>query len=171
MFRVVALSLALTSCYAPDLADCAVTCGADRDCGGGQVCTAGTCAREGITCTAIPGVDAPASVVDASDPDAPHIPDSSDAPVTTLRVKIKDLGRVTPDGFAACTTGECLYQLPAGQPIALTAVPAANRIFEKWEDACTGQLTPVCTITPTGPAETRATAKFKKPGPGGEDDD
>lgn len=169
------LTLALVSCYSPDLSDCAVTCAADSDCGGGQVCTTGMCAREGLACSVAPGVDAIASIVDAgTDPDAAVAdgpgtsPDGStqpDAPptpeTTTLRVKIKDLGRVTPSGFAACTTGECTYQVPAGQPITLTAVPNASRIFEKWEEACAGQPLAICVITPSA-NPTRVTAKFKK---------
>ncbi len=175
------LTLTLIGCYSPDLSDCAVTCAADSECGGGQICAAGMCAREGIDCSVAPGVDAVASIVDAgTEPDAPINPDANpdgpppppppDAPpaTTTLRVKIKDQGRVTPNGFAPCTTGECTYQVPIGQSITLTAVPNANRIFEKWEEACTGQLLPICTLTPTG--TTNVTGKFKKPGNNDEDD-
>ncbi len=172
MVRFAFVSLALTSCYTPDLADCTVTCAADSDCGGGQRCSpAGICAREGESCAAIVGVDASASIepdaaldpdASAPDPDAPPAPpDAPPEPTTTmLRVKIKDKGKVTPAGFAACTAGECLYHVALGQAITLTAVPNPNRIFEKWEEACAGQL-PTCTITPTG--STNVTAKFKKP--------
>lgn len=160
-------ALTLAGCYSPDLADCTVTCASAADCGGDQVCTAGVCAREGVSCmVAAPGVDAVAMI----DPDAGIEPDAApDAPppppTTTLRVKIRDKGRVTPSGMTACTQGECTYTVEVGQTITLTANADLGYRFEKWEEACTGHPLAVCTITVD--AETRVTGKFKKLGPGG----
>lgn len=166
------LALTLAGCYAPDLADCTVSCATDGDCGGGQVCTGGMCSHEGVSCKAAPpGVDAVAMIdpdagiePDAPEPDAPPPP-----PTTTLRVKIKDRGRVTPSGMAACTQGECTYTVEVGQAITLTADPDPGYRFEKWEEACTGHPLAICTLTVN--TEARVTGKFKKLGPGNNNDD
>lgn len=181
--RLLSLSfaLALASCYSPDLADCTVACAADSECGGGQQCNAGMCAQPGIACTRVDDtVDAlpmTSPEQDASVPDANPEPDASTPPpdgppdpppppppqTTTLRVKIKDQGRVTPSGHQSCApNSECLYTVVVGQPITLEADPNPNRIFEKWEEACSGS-SPSCTITPLAGPQTRVTAKFKKP--------
>jgi len=144
----------LTACYAPDLADCVVSCTSDSDCGGGQTCTDRVCARDGVSCTAEPGTDAA-----ALEPDA--MPDTS-TDQTSLRVKIHELGSVTVPGREACTATACTYDVDVGTPITLEAIPAGNRIFEKWEEACTGQLTTTCSITPATAVESRVTAKFVK---------
>jgi len=176
-FLRLTLALTLVDCYSPDLADCTVTCASDGDCADGQACTAGRCVREGLSCTTEPGVDALAAVEpdavqpgpdgpppDSSQPDPDAPPPPPDAPSqTSLRVKIKDRGTVTPTGHVTCATMECTYTVDAGVPITLIAVPLPNRIFESWEDGCTGQPTATCTITPMIGPETLVTAKFKKP--------
>ncbi len=175
------LALTLVGCYSPDLADCTVTCAADTDCGGGQTCNGGQCAREGLSCATGAGTDAdiampPDAMADSAplrpdaasqlDPDAPVAePDAPPPPpTTTLRVKVKDHGRVTPGGLVPCTDeqDECIYTVEVGEPITLTAMPQGNRVFEKWEEACEGQPTPICVIT-VGSTQTKVTAKFRKP--------
>lgn len=180
MFVRLALALTLVGCYSPDLADCAVTCAADTDCGGGQVCTRGQCAREGVTCATAPGpdadvatpLDAMPSPPDASsqpDPDGPPAePDASPPPppppTTTLRVRVKDHGRVTPSGRGPCTDEEeeCVYTVEVGEVITLTAVPEGNRVFERWEETCENQPAPICVIT-AGSSQVRVTGQFRKP--------
>ncbi len=144
-------ALNLVGCYSPELADCTVTCSSDGDCGDGQSCGEQGLCSAGATCTPA-GSDA---AVTADSPDA--------TPQTMLRVKITDQGVVNIPDQTQCTMelSECSYTVDRGVEIQLTAEPLNDRIFEKWEEACTGQLTPTCTITPTGP-ELKVTAKFKR---------
>lgn len=166
-----AFALSLFACYSPELADCTVTCTDDTDCGGGQQCTRGRCAGEGVSCDTVSanvpdaGALPPDTAVqpDAPTPDAP--PDAPpQPPTTTLRVRIEDNGRVTPSGYPVCTADdeECTYTVDAGQPITLTAVPNGNRVFERWEEACEGQPQ-ICVVFPQAGTQTRVTAKFRKP--------
>lgn len=151
VLKALAISIALTACYSPELANCTVACGADTDCGDGQRCNAqGLCAGDGVACNAS---EADAAVTaDTQEPD-------SQVPQTMLRVHVMDQGEVT-FGSHLCTM-DCTVPVDTGVELTLVAAPKPTRIFEKWEEACGGQPTTSCTITPTG-NETRVTAKFKK---------
>jgi hypothetical protein len=156
LLRLALAALLLGACYSPDLAECTVSCASDGDCGGGQVCTSGLCAAEGATCNA-EGADAAVVEPDAPEPDAA-------LPQTQLRLRVMDQGSVTPTGKTACTMElmECRYSVDVGVPLTLTAEPEGTRIFEKWDEACAGQMTNVCTLTPMMGPELKVTAKFKK---------
>ncbi len=153
-----ALCLVLAGCYAPNLPDCRVACAADEDCAPGQSCGAeGLCTGHG-TCS----TDGARS--DARPEDALELPDAPpDAATGILRIKLVDQGTVTIPGHPPCdpqTSLECSYIVPLGIPITLDATPLANRVFETWQEACTGAI-PSCTLVPVDP-ETDVTAKFHK---------
>lgn len=156
LLKLALATLLLGACYSPDLAECTVSCASDGDCGGGQVCTSGLCAAEGASCTG-EGADAAVVEPDAPEPDAP-------LPQTQLRLRVMDQGSVTPSGLTACTMdlGECKYSVAVGVALSLTAEPMGNRVFEKWEEACAGEMTNVCTVTPAMGPELKVTAKFRK---------
>lgn len=152
--RAAVLALAVAGCYSPELADCAVACRSNADCGDGQACNdQGLCAGAGVTCNA--EVDAAVTADSPVEPDAPP-------PQTMLRIHVMDRGEVQLAGHASCTMeADCMIPVDSGERITLTAEPLEERFFEKWEEACAGQLTDTCTLTPTG-NEVRVTAKFKK---------
>ena len=154
LLRAASIALVLAGCYSPALADCAVTCGSEADCGDGQTCDEQhLCAGAGVRCNS-PEADAAVTA------DAPLEPDAT--PQTMLRIHVMDQGEVEVPGHAPCTMDEdCTFAVDEGVPLTLTATPKGNRIFEKWEEACAGQRTSICTLTPTG-NETNVTAKFKR---------
>ena len=106
----------LSSCYAPDLRDCTVTCSGASACSGGQICGAdGYCAAPGVagTCSAAHGVDAG---LDA-------------APRVVLHIQIMGNGRVDVTGAGTCSSGN-----------------GPGDCFDRWTTAvCTGQ-TSTCTF-------------------------
>jgi len=124
----------LSSCYAPDLRDCTVTCSGASACSGGQICGAdGYCAAPGVagTCSAAHGVDAG---LDA-------------APRVVLHIQIMGNGRVV-TGAGTCSSGngpgDCLISVPKGM-VELHAI-ATDNAFDRWTTAvCTGQ-TSTCTF-------------------------
>lgn len=143
--------IALTGCYSPELAECRVACASDGDCGDGQTChPEGLCAGEGVSCN---GADA-AVTADTPAPDGPP-------PQTSLRLKIMDMGSVQVAGGETCESMDCTFSVDQGVAVMLVATPANDRIFEKWEEACVGQSSTTCTVTPVGP-ELKVTAKFKR---------
>ena len=154
VLRAVSIALALAGCYSPELAERAVACSAEADCGDGQTCNAeGLCASAGVSCRA--SGDAAVTADAPVEPDAPP-------PQTTLRIHVMDRGEVRLAGHAPCTMeDDCLVLVDSGERVTLTAEPLEDRVFDKWEEACAGQPTKTCTLTPTG-TEVRVTAKFKR---------
>jgi hypothetical protein len=121
----------LSSCYAPDLRDCTVTCSGASACAGGQVCGPdGYCAAPGVAgmCGALNGVDA-----------------ASDAtPRVVLHIQIMGNGRVDVTGAGTCSSasgpGDCLISVPKGM-VQLRAI-VVDKPFDLWTTApCTGQTT------------------------------
>lgn len=141
------LSLALLAaggCYAPDLRDCTVTCGAADDCAGDQVCTGGFCAADGVTCT---GGGA-----------------TTDAPVATimLRVDVEGTGTVVIDGVGECTDDQnsCTWTVPAKIMQFEARQIESDKLFERWTTLNCPQSTQTsCTFTPT--SSTTVGAKFQ----------
>lgn len=79
-----------------------------------------------------------------------------------LRIHVMDQGEVRLPGHAPCTMADdCMISVDSGVTVMLTAEPLNDRFFERWEEACAGQLTKICTLMPTG-EEVRVTAKFKR---------
>lgn len=155
-----ALCLVLAGCYAPNLPDCRVACAADQDCAPGQ-----SCGAEGM-CTGHSTCPTDGARSDARPEDALELPDTPpDAATGILRIKLVDQGIVTVPGHPPCDPQtavhmECSYSVLLGIPISLGATPLADRVFEIWQEACTG-ANPSCTVVPVG-AETDVTAKFHK---------
>lgn len=164
ILRIAAAVLALGACYAPELADCAVTCASSDDCGPGQACDAdswcasptmaGRCERPdgGATNDAAMVGDA-FSVVDAA-PDAPaHV---------TLVVQIGGHGRVTIASVGTCADTapghQCTFSVTTGIPRVLVAEGTGEDEFDRWTGACAGQGAS-CALTPV--AATTTQAKFK----------
>lgn len=172
---VAIFGLALVAgCYEPRLRDCTVSCAADSECTGGQVCgDDGFCAAPDIAgrCTtpsegrpdappapdaAVP-LDAPA--IDAAAPDA--------SPLIVLRVQVTGRGAVAVDGRGLCTTaapqrGDCMYDIPRGVPQTLRALAAPDHVFETWTGAVCKGADAICTFTPV--AATTVAAKFQRRG-------
>jgi hypothetical protein len=157
--------IALAACYEPVLPDCTVMCSSDSDCAGGQTCIDQWCTHEGVTCSLVaPGGDAAFSEDSASPTDAPALPDGSQGGI--LRVKIAEQGVVYVPGQAPCDSftapgDECMYTVLLGAPVTLEADPHDGRYFERWEQACQGQVGTTCTITPIV-WETKVEARFHK---------
>ncbi len=155
LLRAASIAFVLAGCYSPELADCAVACSSEADCGDGQTCSEQRlCAGAGVSCNAFEG-DAAVTA------DGPVEPDAS-PPQTMLRIHVTDQGEVRIPGHAPCTMADdCRISVDSGATVTLTAEPLNDRVFEKWEEACEGQLTKTCTLMPTGD-EVRVTAKFKR---------
>lgn len=137
----VVLAVATISCYAPELRDCTVTCGGADTCAGDQVCSAGRCAAEGVSCSG--------AMVDAS------------GPLIMLRVRVEGTGKVVLAGVGECDDSECTWQVPMGL-LRLEAQETDNaKPFERWTtpNCGTSPQVPTCTFTPT--AGTTVGAKFK----------
>lgn len=154
VLRTLALCALATACYAPDLRDCTVTCSRADECAPGQICGAdGLCAA-----TARAGRCAQATAPDAGVADAP--PDAW--PTVDLVVRIDGRGSVAIPTIGDCVTGEgptsCPFTVPRDVPRSLHATPAADWRFERWKEACDGEPTTTCTITPI--AKTTVRVKF-----------
>jgi len=127
VLRAVSIALALAGCYSPELAECAVACSAEADCGDGQTCNAeGLCASAGVSCRA--SGDAAVTADAPVEPDAPP-------PQTTLRIHVMDRGEVRLAGHAPCTMeDDCLVPVDSGERVTLTAEPLEDRVFDKSAD-------------------------------------
>lgn len=111
---------------------------------------------------AVPPVDA--WIPDASLPPPPPPPPvdaaPADAPIVTtvpLRVKINGNGRVDVIGHGTCDQppGDCVFAVPAGQPVTLIAVPASGWHFDQWNATCGGQPATCTTLPAPAPAHAR----------------
>jgi len=140
--------LAAGGCYAPDLRDCTVTCGASDECADGQACNPqGFCTAEGVTCMAGSG----GATVDA--PSATRI---------TLRVQVMGTGKVVVDGVGECADSECTWEVPTALLRFTAQQLEAGKPFERWTttNCGGGQVTqPSCVFTAA--ASTTVGAKFK----------
>lgn len=141
----------LAGCYAPELRDCAVTCGGDDTCADGQTCIKGFCAAEGVSCTESP----PAMVTDAAI--------AADAPERVIvRVKISNTGKVEIPGAGTCGSNgdnDCSIPVVRGT-VTATAVPTkADHPFERWESGNCKDQPATCTFSATGP--TTIEVKFR----------
>ncbi len=138
----------LSSCYAPEVRDCSVTCSGANQCAGGQVCGSdGFCAAPGVAGTCGPGgVDAG---VDASSR-------------VMLHVKVEGSGRLDIVGSGMCGgngPSDCMISVPKG-PVVINAIATqSDEPFDQWTTSnCAGQSS-TCTFTVTMPA--LVGAKFK----------
>ncbi|MBV8759319.1 MAG: hypothetical protein JO257_18675 [Deltaproteobacteria bacterium] len=142
------LLLALAGCYSPAERDCTVSCSAAKDCIGGQVCGADH------YCAA-PDVAGHCSVADA----APATTDAPAAHDVTLTVQVMGNGSVTVGSIGSCPMETCMFQVPQGQPLQLTAMETKpNKMFQMWMMACSGSQ-PTCALTPN--ADVKVVAKFE----------
>lgn len=154
----VLLCLLMAGCYSPAERDCTVTCSAAKDCIGGQVCGADHyCAAPSVAghCSA---ADAAVAI------DARHDDTAADSGTTiyvALTVNIGGTGRVTVEDIATCSMPMCMFQVPAGQAITLTASQVQpDKSFQTWQNACASAGTqPTCALTPT--TATKVGAKFE----------
>ena len=159
VLKLLSLAAGLTGCYAPELRDCAVTCGADSDCGPGQVCGG----DQMCAAPAIAGHCDQRPTPDAASPHDAFVVTVDAITVVNLQIVIKGKGTVEVADIGSCSDAApdhtCTFTVPMGVPRVLHAVPGESFVFEKWEPgACTGDL-PTCDVTPT--ELTLATAKFK----------
>ncbi|HLL23742.1 MAG TPA: hypothetical protein VK427_16500 [Kofleriaceae bacterium] len=143
-----------TACYSPDIRECAVTCANADDCAPGQSCGGdGLCASEGVTCSAIASTDA--GVDGAGTP-----PDAATPATVKLVVRIDGRGDVKIPSVGDCEGGngqsQCMFDVKTGVAITLQVMPKNNWMFVRWEDACLGQSTAACTLTPTAALQVRA---------------
>ncbi len=141
----------LAGCYAPDVRDCTITCGAADECADDQVCNAdGYCAADGVQCPR--GGGGGGGAVDGG----------VDAPVGSLQlnVRVDGTGRLDIDGVGECAKRECTFTVER-RPLTIRAVETDPRKpFEKWTTPnCAGQPT-TCTYQPQM-GMTTVGAKFK----------
>ena len=142
-----ALVLALVGCYAPDAPNCTLACTADTDCISGQACTTDhLCAGTNITTC---GVQA------TTDGSVPGIDAGSGTTMVTLTIQIGKDGSVRDSDDDVCDSPTnmpltCMFQVPSGDPLTITAIPDPEKQFDKWMGApCMGQLA-MCHTTPVG---------------------
>ena len=129
ILRLLVASVLASGCYAPDLADCAVTCTADSECAGDQVCTGrGLCAGAVTAC------------------EGGNTSDAGASRTIVLRVAVMGEGKIAIAGGAECVPpgsgpmGEmCTLTVPAG-PLVIEAIPVDDDPFERWTSlVCAGQ--------------------------------
>jgi len=162
--------LAATGCYDPQLRDCSVSCTSAADCAPTQTCGSdGKCAapEHAGNCGALEVIDA--GTTDGSSDgrviDGPNVPVDAATMQVVLQIEIKDQGAVNVQGIGTCAYTApmhiCQFGVPQGAPRLLTASPATDFRFEKWEDpTCLGQ-DETCTFIPTA-LFTEVKAKFKR---------
>jgi hypothetical protein len=168
-----ALLIASSACYTPELRDCTLACSTASDCADGQVCgddhfcagpaMAGHCSSAG-TRDASAGATGDGGgggmPVDAAvPPDAPP-----DAPtVGLLTIKIADHGSVVVQDVGTCdyTAQPCVFSVPLDQDVVLAAFPSDDRRFDKWtEGPCKDSKLTVCFFPPS--LAITASAKLRK---------
>lgn len=161
-------ALVLTSCYAPAVRDCTVSCASERDCASGQVCGGdGMCAAPEVAgrCSGFPGDAGPRH--DARPPGDPDLDAGLDAAQTVvLHVQIMGKGAVLVDGVGACSSkdpqhGDCMYDVIPGVVLIAHAVEIdRDELFAMWTSpTCAGQG-PRCVFTPV--AATAIAARFAR---------
>ena len=169
-----ALMVAMTGCYSPELRDCMLTCSAASDCADGQVCGSDHfCAAPGIagSCSSLPGgagpggrdggVDTP-TMLDAR-PDA-ALPDA--ATHVPLAISIEGKGRVIVQGIATCDkdgpqNGMCTFLVPINVVATAQAQAYTDQRFDKWTTpVCAATSSATCMFTPA--TATAVGVKFRK---------
>ena len=72
---------------------------------------------------------------------------SPGTPQMTVEIEMDgEPGTVSDGQGQTCSSGTCDFLEPLGQPVTLTATPAAGSVFSEWFGSCSGSG--VCTITP-----------------------
>lgn len=141
----------LSGCYSPEIRDCTVTCAGSDECAGGQVCTKGFCAAEGVSCDNGPG---PNPATDAGIDGA--------LPRVMLHVKISGNGKVDVTGAASCGEGgmrDCMIAVFPGAVTATATAFQTDHPFDKWESMTCANAPATCMFVMTSP--TTIEAKFK----------
>lgn len=169
---LVALVMAGTACYSPDLRDCTVACKTAGDCADSQVCgadqfcaspdVAGRCSTGGARRDASIGAsteDGGTPIDGAIPPDAPP-----DAPTEgVLTISIGGHGRVIVQNVGTCEfqASPCQYVVPLDQDVILAAFPSNGWELDEWNAGpCTGNDSPACVFPPS--LTMVAGAKFKR---------
>ena len=155
----IALALAVTACYAPDIRDCTLACAADTDCVTGQVCTADHwCAAPALSsgCGELARDAGADSSRDARPADAR--PDA-EVDIISLHIHIDGQGFVVVTAGPTCDASDCTFAIPKGVPAILTAMPHGNHPFERWTSPVCMDAPTACAFTPT--TNVTVSAKFK----------
>ncbi|MEJ7599815.1 MAG: hypothetical protein WKG01_18055 [Kofleriaceae bacterium] len=139
-------SLLLGACYAPELADCTVTCAREDECAADQACSGGRCAASGVDCR--------------------EEPTPTPVPRVALKVEVEGEGSVVITGVGVCAWQDghasletCNWMVDRGTALQLSAKIVTNKVFDKWTTAvCAGQDA-TCNVTAT--SALTIGAKFK----------
>ena len=143
-------SLLLGACYAPELADCAVTCTREDECAADQTCAGGKCAASGVDCRREP---APMPVARVA-----------------LRVEVEGEGSIVVTGVGMCAWRDddasgstsletCSWMVDRGTRLEVSARSVTDKVFERWTTpVCAGQDA-TCSVTAT--SALTVGAKFK----------
>lgn len=121
-------SVVVAACYAPETPECALACEASTDCAGDQVCTSDhLCAAEG-TATCAGRTVGDGGTVDTR------------PPMVVVTIQISGGGSVDATPGTACSSGTCQFEVPVSAAVTLTAVDHGNNVFDMWTTpACAGQ--------------------------------
>jgi hypothetical protein len=154
VLRALLFAYFASACYSPEIRDCTTACNQGADCAPGQVCgDDGFCASQDVA-----GRCASIAAPNDAGTDATDAP--PDAPTIKLWVRVDGRGLVSIVGVGDCDGGsgqiECPFDVRQDAPLTLHATPKNNWRFDRWSDACDGQLTATCVIAPNTNTDVRA---------------
>ncbi len=149
-------------CYAPDRAECTLTCARTSECVGGQVCSRqGVCAGSATDCAGQLASDAGAHDAapgpDATGHDARPASDAAPADaaaLVTLHLHVDGKGRITTDLGFVCDSqgaqhGDCTLAVAAGGAVTLVAAGEGNEEFQAWVGLACAGAPATCAFTPS----------------------
>jgi hypothetical protein len=143
---LIAVALAASACFAPDIPNGTVPCGPAGECPSDFACTGGVCVKGGVVPTPdaplTPTPDAPlivdAQTGDAGDngppPDSP--PDSG--PIARLVITFAGTGGGTITANGMPCTASCTLVFPPGTQVTVTQTASGNSVFAGYGGDCMG---------------------------------
>jgi hypothetical protein len=164
------------ACYAPELRDCTVKCGAASDCATDQICHAGYCVGSSeVDCsTSSATTDAGRSSGVGNHSDAGNqvvmMDAAADAPpadpptLGSLVTRVDGKGTVLIQGIGLCSSSQqpCTFGVPLATSLTAYAVAGSDFRFDRWttSSVCPDTASSSCSFMPQLTIEIGA--KFRK---------